>query len=124
MEIKFVINDPKNGKSVNKVLESDKADAVFGKKLGEEIDLSIVGMDGYSGVITGGSYMTGMPMSNDFDGSGLKKVLIGKSLGNKKNIRLRKSLAGNTIGQFTSQVNVKIVKYGEKPLETAETSNG
>ena len=114
----------KNGKSVNKVLESDKADTVFGKKLGEEIDLSFIGMDGYSGVITGGSYMTGMPMSNDFGGSGLKKVLIGKSLGNKKNIRLRKSLAGNTIGQFTSQINVKIIKYGEKPLETAKTSNG
>ena len=83
MEIKIVINDSKTGKSFNKTLESDKVDQLFGKKLGEEIDLSFLGMDGYLGMITGGSYMTGMPMSKDLDGSGLRKVLIGKGLGNK-----------------------------------------
>ena len=125
MEIKIVINDSKTGKSFNKTLENDKSDQLFGKKIGEELDLSFLGLDGYSGIITGGSYMTGMPMSKDLDGSGLRKVLIGKGLGNKQNIRRRKSIAGNTIGQFTSQINIKISKYGEKSLEQLFTpSNG
>ncbi|MGC8533216.1 MAG: S6e family ribosomal protein [Candidatus Parvarchaeum sp.] len=125
MEMKIVINDSKTGRSFNKTLESDKADQLFGKKIGEELDLSVLGLDGYSGIITGGSYMTGMPMSKDLDGSGLRKVLIGKGLGNKQNIRRRKSIAGNTISQFTSQINIKISKYGEKSLEQLFTpSNG
>ena len=125
MEIKIVINDPKTGKSFNKTVESEKADQLFGKRIGEEIDLSFIGMDGYSGGITGGSYMTGMPMSKNLDGSGLKRVLIGKGLGNKTDVRLRKSIAGNTVGQFTSQINIKISKYGEKSLEQLFTpSNG
>ena len=125
MEIKIVINDSKTGKSFNKTLENDKSDQLFGKKIGEELELSFLGLDGYSGIITGGSYMTGMPMSKDLDGSGLRKVLIGKGLGNKQGIRRRKSLAGNTIGQFTSQINIKISKYGEKSLEQLFTpSNG
>ncbi|MCL4362495.1 MAG: 30S ribosomal protein S6e [Candidatus Parvarchaeota archaeon] len=125
MEMKIVINDSKTGKSFNKTLENDKADQLFGKKIGEELELSFLGLDGYSGIITGGSYMTGMPMSKDLDGSGLRKVLIGKGLGNKQNIRRRKSIAGNTIGQFTSQINIKISKYGEKSLEQLFTpSNG
>ncbi|MCL5976110.1 MAG: 30S ribosomal protein S6e [Candidatus Parvarchaeota archaeon] len=125
MEIKIVINDPKTGKSFNKSLDSEKADQLFGKKINEEFDLSFVGLDGYSGIITGGSYMTGMPMSKNLDGSGLRKVLIGKGLGNRQDIRRRKSIAGNTVGQFTSQINIKISKYGEKSLEQLFTpSNG
>ena len=57
MEIKIVINDPKTGKSFNKSLDSEKADQLFGKKINEEFDLSFVGLDGYVGIITGGSYM-------------------------------------------------------------------
>lgn len=124
MEIKIVVNDPKTGKSFNKALESEKVDQLFGKKIGEQIDLSLVGMDGYSGLITGGSYMTGMPMSKDLEGPGLKKVLIGRGIGNRSDIRRRKSLAGNTIGQFTSQINVKIIKYGENSIDNAAPSNG
>ena len=102
-----------------------KLSEAFLKRIYEEFDLSFVGLDGYTGIITGGSYMTGMPMSKDLDGSGLRKVLIGKGLGNKQDIRRRKSIAGNTVGQFTSQINIKISKYGEKSLEQLFTpSNG
>ena len=125
MEMKIVVNDSKTGNSFNRVFESEKADQLFGRKIGDELDLAFLGMEGYSGAVTGGSYMTGMPMSKGIDGSGLKRVLIGKGLGNKNDIRKRKSIAGNTIGQFTSQVNIKISKYGEKSPEQLFTpSNG
>ncbi len=47
----------------------------------------------------------------------IKKVLIGKSLGNRTNVRLRKSLAGESISQFTSQINIKITKLGVEKID-------
>ena len=123
MAIKVVINDVKTGKSYQKELDAEKADSLYGMKIGQNIELSIFDLNGYSGVITGGSYMTGTPMSNSIDGMGLKKALFGKSLGNRSNIRLRKSLAGNTVSQSTSQVNIKITKYGDKPIDELFSSN-
>ncbi len=117
METKIVVNDPKTGKSYTKTLSEDEAAGISGKRIGEETDLSFLGMDGYSGIMTGGSYMTGTPMRREIDGIGLKKVLVNKGVGNKSGKRLRRSVAGNTVSQFTSQVNISITKYGEKPLD-------
>ncbi len=126
METKIVISDPKTGKSYNKTLSPDETVAVMSKKLNEEVDLSFIGLDGYSAVITGGSYSTGTPMRREIDGIGLKPALIGKGVGNRRGIRKRKSVAGNMVSQFTSQVNLKIIKYGQKALDeifTVKTEN-
>ena len=119
METKAVISDPKTGKSYNKSLSADESLTLSSKKLGEEIDLSFMGLDGYSAIMSGGSYMTGTPMRKEIEGIGLKKILIEKGVGNKEGIRRRKSVAGNTVSQFTSQVNLKITKYGQKMLDEA-----
>lgn len=126
METKVVINDPKTGKAYNKTLSEDESVSIMSKKLGDEIDMSFLGMDGYTAVITGGSYMTGTPMRKEIDGIGLKPALIGAGVGNRKGIRRRKSVAGNTVSQFTSQINLKITKYGQKALDeifAAKTEN-
>ncbi len=123
MAMKVVINDSKTGKSYQRELADDKAGSVYGMRIGQEFELSILDLAGYSGVITGGSYMTGTPMSSGIDGMGLKKALFGKGLGNKTHTRLRKSLSGNTISQSTSQVNIKITKYGDRPLDELFSSN-
>jgi small subunit ribosomal protein S6e len=126
METKIVISDPKTGKSYNKTLSSDENTSIMSKKLGEEIDLSFIGLEGYSAVITGGSYMTGTPMRKEIDSIGLKPALISGGVGNRQGIRRRKSVAGNTVSQFTSQINFKIVKYGQKSLDEifiAKTEN-
>jgi len=117
MEVKFVLNEPKSGKSYSKSMDSSEIENLFGKKIGDEIDLSFIGLDNSTGIITGGSYMTGTPMKKGIDGIGLKKVLIGKSLGNRTNVRLRKSLAGESISQFTSQINIKITKLGVEKID-------
>lgn len=127
METKVVISDPKTGKSYSKTLSADEALTLTGKKLGEEIDLSFIGMDGYSGSVTGGSYQTGTPMRKEIDGIGLKKIMIKNGVGNRQGLRRRKSVAGNTVSQFTSQINLQINKYGQKPLEeifVAKKDNG
>ncbi|MCL5009839.1 MAG: 30S ribosomal protein S6e [Candidatus Parvarchaeota archaeon] len=129
METKIVLSDPKTGKSYNKTLSSDESTSIMSRKLGEEIELSFLGLDGYSAVVTGGSYMTGTPMRKEIEGIGLKSALLSGGVGNRQGIKRRKSVAGNTISQFTSQVNLKIVKYGQKPLEEifsakTESQNG
>jgi small subunit ribosomal protein S6e len=127
METKIVISDPKTGKAYSKTLSTDEALSISGKKFGEEITLAFLGLEGYSAIITGGSYMTGTPMRKEIDGIGLKKVLIKSGVGNKEGVRRRKSVAGNTLSQFTSQVNLKVTKYGEKPLDElmpAKKDNG
>ncbi len=115
----MVINNTNGGKSYSKVLTQGELENFTGKRLGEELDLSFIGLDGYSGRITGGSYMTGTPMRKDIDGIGLKKILSKWGVGNKTGVRRRKSVAGNTISQFTSQINVAITKQGSKNLEEA-----
>lgn len=119
MEVKIVLNDPKTGKSYQKQASADAIEHLIGKNIGDEVDLSFLDLSGYSGQISGGSYMTGTPMKKGVDGIALKQILIEKGIGNRQGIRRRKSVAGSTVGQFTSQVNIKITKYGEKPLEQA-----
>ncbi|MCL5101058.1 MAG: 30S ribosomal protein S6e [Candidatus Parvarchaeota archaeon] len=127
MEMKIVISDPKTGKSYGKTLSAEEALSLSTKRLGEEIDLSVIGLDGYSASITGGSYQTGTPMRKEIDGIGLKKIMLEKGIGNRQGIRRRKSVAGNTVSQFTSQINLQITKYGQKTLDeifTAKKENG
>ena len=49
----------------------------------------------------------------------LNKILITHGVGNRKRrkgMRLKRTVAGNTVGETTVQVNVKIAKYGKKPI--------
>ncbi|MCW1294086.1 MAG: 30S ribosomal protein S6e [Candidatus Parvarchaeota archaeon] len=120
MEAKLVLNDPSTEKSYSRVISNEEIDNLLGLKIGDEFDMSFLGLDGYKGRVTGGSYMTGTPMDKSIDGTGLKRVL--KVL-NKHGLRKRKSVAGNTISQFTSQINVKIVSYGSKKLDEIFVKN-
>ncbi len=127
METKLVIGDSKTGKAYSKSLSAQEAEIFISKKIGEEVDLSSVGLNGYTAEITGGSYMTGTPMRNGIDGIGLKKILTESGVGNKQRIRRRKSVGGSTVSQFTSQINVKISKYGDTPVDqvlAAKKENG
>jgi len=118
METKIVINDPKTGKSYQKVLDGSR---LIGKKIGEIVQGKSVGVSDYEFMITGGSDDAGFPMRKDLDGSLKKKVLIGKSVGLReakdKGYKKRKSVRGNTISEKTAQINIKIVKYGSKSSE-------
>jgi len=52
-----------------------------------------------------------------------KAILTTKGLGNKynrKGMRLRRTVAGNTVYAKTTQLNLRVVKYGSTPLVAAE----
>jgi len=117
---KFVISDPETRNSYQKELEEDKAIVLVGKKINDEINGDVLGLSGYAFKITGGSDKDGFPMHPNIRGQGKKKVLLEGPPGFHPKLngqRKRKTVHGNTISQFISQVNVKVVKKGEKQLD-------
>ena len=123
---KFVISDSKKSYQV----EKDQKDApVIGKQMGDTLDGSFLGMDGYELMITGGSDKDGFPMRKDIEGQLRKRFLVTKGVGysgkkkRKKGkykvegIRRRKMLRGNTIADDIVQINCKVSKKGDKTLE-------
>ncbi|MEK6887613.1 MAG: 30S ribosomal protein S6e [Candidatus Aenigmatarchaeota archaeon] len=114
---KFVISDGKRSWQI----EKDQKDApILGKKLGENLDGSFLGLDGYELQITGGSDKDGFPMRKDIEGQMRKRFLITKGIGfhtDVEGLRRRKMLRGNLVGDDIAQINCKVVKQGSKPLE-------
>ena len=114
-------------------IESD-SEYLVGKKLGEKINGKEISPDlnGYEFEIKGASDKSGFTSMQDVEGIGLKRVLLtyGKAMkkrprreGKKKQLckkpkglRLRKTVRGNTISEATIQINLKILKDGNKKL--------
>jgi small subunit ribosomal protein S6e len=116
-EFKITISDPKTGKSYNKVLDTD----IFKrKKIREKVLGDALGLKGYELEITGGSDTSGFAMRYDIEGTAKKKALLTGGVGVtilRKGSRIRKTVRGHEISLETAQVNLKIVKYGTKPVE-------
>ena len=114
---KFVVSDGKNSYQT----EKDQKDApIFGKKIGDVIDGEFLGLSGYELQITGGSDKDGFPMRNDIEGQVRRRFLITRGPGfntDVKGLRRRKMLRGNAIGDDIAQINCKVVKKGNVPLE-------
>jgi small subunit ribosomal protein S6e len=118
MELKLVINDTKTGKSYTKTMPDNH---LVGKKIGEEVDGTVIGLPNYQLTITGGSDLAGFPMRRDVNTSTRKKILAPKSVGfrsvKRKGIRLRKTIHGNTVSEFIAQLNLKVKSEGSQKLE-------
>ncbi|MBI2507733.1 30S ribosomal protein S6e [Candidatus Woesearchaeota archaeon] len=115
--INLVIGD-KNGKSYSKKIEDNSEFA--GKKLGEMIKGELAGLSGYELKITGGSNDAGFPMRAEINLAGKKKIYARKGIGINAKYKgnfVRKTVAGNTVYQKTSQLNLAVVKAGKKSLE-------
>lgn len=119
VEFKIVVADPKTGKCFTKEVKDEKAEKLIGLKIGDKFDGNILDLPGYELLITGGSDYCGFPMKKDVEGTSRKKVMLRKGFNLRKvrkNIRKRRTVAGNTIYEKTAQINAKIIKYGDKPL--------
>ena len=118
-EFKVVISE--KGKSYAKDLSNEESEIFLGKKLKDKIQGDHLGFKDYEFEITGGSGKEGFPMRFDLEGIGRKKIFITKGhVGariNKKGLRLKKTVRGNTISQLTSQINLNVIKQGSKALE-------
>ena len=117
--MKIVIGS-KDGKSYQVEVPKENEGMLIGKRIGDEIDGSSIGVAGYTFVITGGSDLSGFPMRWDVEGSGKQKVLMSKGPGFKKKRageRKKKTVHGKQIASDIHQINVKVSKEGSAPLE-------
>ncbi|MBI5035991.1 30S ribosomal protein S6e [Candidatus Micrarchaeota archaeon] len=119
--MKIVFSDPKNGKSFQKEVDKAKEGQLFGKKIGEKVSGSIIGLDGYELQLTGGSTNDGTPMREDIPASKYVDAMINSGAGIRaklpKGTKVKKRVCGNTIAQHIAQINAKITTAGAKSLE-------
>ncbi|HLD12830.1 MAG TPA: S6e family ribosomal protein, partial [Candidatus Nanoarchaeia archaeon] len=96
-----------------------------GRKIGEKVAGSVVGLAGYELEIVGGSDSAGFPMLKFLDSPLRKRIILNKGFGlhkrKKKSLPKdaikRRALRGNQITNFTAQLNLKIIQYGAKSVE-------
>jgi small subunit ribosomal protein S6e len=125
-KFKVIVSDPEDGKSSVVELEESRAAPFVGRKIGETVDGTVLGLSGHTVIITGGSDKSGFPMRPDVHGGIKKKILLGRGVGFKpsqKSIRRRKTIRGNIITDDIAQINVRIAeKPAKKPKKTEEKS--
>ena len=122
-KFKVIVSDPETGKSNVVDLEENRAAPLIGRKIGETIEGTVLGLSGHKVIITGGSDKSGFPMRPDIHGGVKSKFLLGQGIGfmpPQKGIRRRKTVRGNIITEDTSQINVKIVEKPEKKSKKSE----
>ena len=113
----IVVSDPKTRKAHVKKVETMPYQ---GMKLGQEVDLSELGLEGYKGIITGGSDKTGTPMRTNFPGTARKKLLIYPGVGfrkGEKGERRKRPLRGNVVANDIHQLNIKVTHHGSQTLD-------
>ena len=115
MAFKIVVSE----KELSYQLEVDDGKQLNGLKIGEEFDGQIVGLDGYTLKITGGSDKNGFAMKKDVDGPRRIKSLLTGGVGYKPKgdgVKRRKTVRGNTIAEDIVQINTVVSKAGSKPI--------
>ena len=120
-ECKCVVNDVKVGKSYQKVLPDNP---FIGRKIGDKVNGSEVGLDGYELEITGASDNAGFPLRKDLGGIGRKQLVLTAGPGLRlrhaeSGVRVKKTVSANNIDQNVVQINLKVLQYGSQSVPDA-----
>jgi len=116
-KFKVIVSDPEAGKSKVVELEGTRAVPLIGRRLGEVIDGTVVGMSGQKMQITGGSDKDGFPMRPNIHGGVRVNVILSESVGfhpKREGERRRKTLRGNVVTEEIVQINMKVVEKPKK----------
>jgi small subunit ribosomal protein S6e len=119
-KFKVIVSDPETGTSKVVELEETRAVPLVGRRIGEVVDGSVLGLAGHKLQITGGSDKDGFPMRPNVHGGVRREVVLSGGIGfNPKNEgeRKRKTVRGNIITDEIVQVNAKIVEKPKQPKE-------
>ncbi|MFC1768495.1 30S ribosomal protein S6e [Nanoarchaeota archaeon] len=117
-DFKIVIADPKEGKTFQKEVKGEQGDIFVGKNIDEKIPGDSIDLPGYEFQITGGSDNCGFPMRHGILGIRKKITLYGGTgyKGGLPGERKRKTVCGHKVNDAITQINLKVVKQGEKKL--------
>jgi len=114
-KFKIIVSDPEEGTSKTVELEEARAVPLIGKKIGDTVDGTILGLPGCKVLITGGSDKDGFPMRPNVHGGVRRSAVLSGGVGfnpENRGERRRKKVRGNVITDEIVQINMKIV---EKP---------
>ena len=118
MAFKLVISEGEKSHQIE--VEQTQSKKLVGLKIGDEIEASIVGLNGYKLKITGGSDKNGFPMKKDVDGPRRIKSLLSGGLGfepKRDGQRRRKTVRGNTVSDDIVQINTIVTEKGAKSID-------
>ena len=118
-----VVGDPDTGETHQFDVEGGDANRFLGREIGDEIDGSAVGLDGFTLEITGGSDNAGRPMRERVAGANLRDVLLHEDTTGynptRDGERRRVSVRGREISEDTAQINARITGRGDQTVAEA-----
>jgi small subunit ribosomal protein S6e len=118
LAFKLVISEGEKSHQVE--VDQAQTKQLVGLKIGDEIDASLVGLNGYKLKITGGSDKNGFPMKRDVDGPRRIRSLLSSGLGfepKRDGQRRRKTVRGNTVSDDIVQINTIVTEKGAKSID-------
>lgn len=113
----LIISDPAVGTSQRVEIEDAQLRNLVGTRIGQTIDGSVAGMQGYKLKFTGGTDKDGIPMRPDVHGSAKAHIVLSSGVGYKprnNGEKKRKVVRGNTISTETSFLNFSIAEAPKK----------
>ncbi|MFB6200770.1 MAG: 30S ribosomal protein S6e [Halorhabdus sp.] len=114
------VADPDTGDTYQVEVDGQDANRFMGRELGDEIDGSAVGLDGFTLELTGGSDDAGRPLRPDVRGSDLKSILLDGGVGfnpERDGQRKRVTVRGREISDAVRQLNATITAYGDGDVQ-------
>ncbi len=118
--MKIVYSDRKSGKTSQAEVPKEFEPMVLGRKIGEQIDGSVIKFEGLKLQITGLTDDTGAPSRREIDGTRKAWPLLSSAPGirkAKKGYRARRLIRGNTVSADTAQINTVIAEMGSLTAE-------
>jgi small subunit ribosomal protein S6e len=116
-KFKVIVSDAETGRSKSVETEGPRAVPLVGRRLGEVIDGSVVGMSGHKLQITGGSDKDGFPMRPNIHGGVRVSVILSEGVGfkpSREGERQRKTIRGNVVTEDIVQINMRVVEKPKK----------
>lgn len=114
---KLNIGDPDSGKTTTVEVKEPEALSLIGKRIGDVIDGSLLGLEWKELLITGGSDKSGIPMRPDIEGPRKTYIFTGRGVGlrkakgkTKSGYRKRILVRGNQINSDIYQINIKVIE--------------
>jgi len=114
------VSDPESGETHQIDVADQDANRFVGREIGDEVDGTAVGLEGYTLEITGGSDDAGRPMRGDVAGTTLAELLLEGGTGyhpRRDGERKRVTVRGREVGEATRQINAAIVERGDADVD-------
>jgi len=118
----LIISNPSTGTSERIEIEEAQLRNLVGTRIGQTIDGSIAGKQGYKLKFTGGTDKDGIPMRPDVHGSAKTPIVLSGGIGYKpqnKGEKKSKMIRGNMISTETTYLNFVIEEAPKKKEKSA-----